>query len=48
MLNKEWLLLEFPWWLSWLKIRHIVHEDANSIPSLDQWVKDEALPQAVV
>ena len=40
--------LEFLLWLSGLKARNSVHEDAGSIPSLVQWVKDPVLLQAAV
>ena len=39
------LLLEFLLWLSRLRIQHSVYEDEDSIPVLDQWVKDLALLQ---
>ena len=37
---------EFLLWISGLRMRHSVCEDANSMPGLSQWVKDPALPQA--
>ena len=42
--KEEW---EFTLWLSRLRTRHCVPEDAGSILSLVQWVKDLVLPQAV-
>ena len=38
-------MLEFLLWLSELRTRHRVHEDAGSIPGLSQLVKDLASPQ---
>ena len=35
---------EFPLWLNRLRTQHSVYEDADSLPSLDQWVKDPELP----
>ena len=34
---------EFPLWLSWLRTRQCLCEDAGSIPGLAQWVKDLAV-----
>ena len=39
---------EFPLWLSRLRPGHSIYEDAGLIPGLLQWVKDPAMPQAVV
>ena len=39
---------EFASWLSRLRSRRSVGEDASSIPGLDQWVKEPVSPQAVV
>ena len=38
---------EFPLWLSGLRTQHSVCEDADLIPGLAQWVKDQVLLQAV-
>ena len=39
---------EFPLWLSGLRTWHGVCKDAGLVPSLTQWVKDPALPQAAL
>ena len=38
--------VEFPLWLSGLRTQHSVCENVGSIPGLDRWVKDSALPRA--
>lgn len=40
---EEFLLL-----VQWVKNLTSIHEDVGSIPVLTQWIKDVALPQAVV
>ena len=41
---KEKSSMEFPLWLSGLKTRYCLCEDADLIPGLTQWVKDLSLP----
>ena len=40
----EFLVLEFPLWLSMLRIQHGIHKDTGLIPGLSQWVKDLVFP----
>ena len=39
-------MMEFPLWLRGLRTQHSVHEDAGSIPGLDQQVTGSALLKA--
>ena len=45
VIKKIW---EFPLWLNGLRARHSDYEDVGLIPGPAQWVKNPALPQAML